>query len=133
VTAEQARELYSEYLGNRLDAKTKDELQAFLAQTPECAAEFMQFERMLSLLHQTPPREPTIDLWPEFAHRVEEYAAERHLTPAQKFKLGWEEFVSSLSAGMILWTHALAAHTWRKLEPHLLNDPITHAENSGDA
>jgi hypothetical protein len=133
MTAEEARELYSEYLGNRLDMQTKDDLQAFLAKTPECAAEFMQFERMLSLLHRTPPREPTIDLWPEFAPRVEEYCAERRLTPAQKFKIGWGELVSSLSAGLILWTHALAAHTWRRLERHLLVDPAASHSDSGDA
>jgi anti-sigma factor RsiW len=134
VTTDEAREMFSEYVEDTLEVSEKERLQAFLAETPECAAELMQFERMLSVLHRVPQEEPRLDLWAEFAPRMAEYQAERKMVPAQRARSRWSEFMSSLSSGLILYTHALAERTHRRLERYLLSDPLSRYENNaGDA
>lgn len=134
MTTDEAREQFSAYVEDTLDAAEKERLQAFLAETPECAAELMQFERMLSVLHRMPPQEPRLDLWAEFAPRMAEYREERKMVPAQRARTRWSVFLSSLSAGIILYTHALAQRTHGRLERYLLADPLSPFENNiGDA
>lgn len=134
MTTEDAREMFSDYVEGMLDAPEKERLQAFLAESPECAAELMQFERMISVLHRLPPEEPRLDLWAEFAPKMAEYRAERKMVPAQRLRTRWTMFLSSISAGLILYTHALADRTHQRLERYLLADPLTRYENTtGDA
>lgn len=73
MTREKARELFSDYLDHGLDLSQREEMQSFLAKDPDCAAELFALEHMLSLLHRLPPREPALDMWREFAPRVEEF------------------------------------------------------------
>lgn len=134
MTTDEARAMFSDYVENNLDATDKDNLQAFLAEAPDAAAELMQFERMLSVLHRLPPEEPRLDLWAEFAPRMAEYRAERKMVPVQRFRTRWSELLSSISAGLILYTHALAERTHSRFERYLLSDPLSRYENNaGDA
>lgn len=126
MTHEQARILYSDYLDNLLDQATRDELQAFLAETPAAAAELIGFERTLSLLHRLPQQEPSLDLWREFAPKLAAYQAERRLGLWRRMHQNWRRMMSELSAGMILWTHALADRTQARFERYLLHDPLPH-------
>ena len=82
MTRDEARARFSDYLENALDPAARDEMQAFLAQEPEAAAEMIGLERTLSRLHRLPPREPVLDLWLEFAPQVEAFRAEHDNTPA---------------------------------------------------
>jgi anti-sigma factor RsiW len=126
VTEEDAREQFSEYLEERLDPARRDAMQAFLAAHPDCAAELIAFERTLSVLHRLPPREPALDMWREFAPRLAEFQTERRTHPARRVTQGWAGLVSQISAGLILWTHALAGRTHARLEKYLLHDPLHH-------
>ncbi len=127
VTPEDARVLYSEYVENNLDAATRDALQAYLATTPEAAAELIGFERTLSVLHRLPPREPSLDLWREFAPKLAEYQAERKQSVLRRLQLNWTRMLSELSTGVILWTHALAGHSHARFERYLLQDPLSRS------
>lgn len=135
MTPDDARVLYSDYVENSLDDSTRDELQAYLARTPEAAAELIGFERTLSVLHRLPPREPSLDLWREFAPHLAAYQAERRLSVWQRLRQSWMRMLSDFSAGLILWTHALADHTHARVERYLLQDPLPHysPENRGDS
>ncbi len=124
VTEEDARGGFSDYLEETLDPTERDKMQAFLAAHPDCAAELIAFERTLALLHRLPPREPALDLWREFAPRLAEHQAERRAHPARRLAQGWAGFASQVSAGLILWTHALASRTHARLERYLLHDPL---------
>lgn len=124
VTPEEARGLYSDYVDNSLDAAARDALQAYLAKTPQAAAELISFERTLSVLHRLPPREPSLDLWREFAPRLAAYQAERRQGAWQRLRLNWTRMLSELSTGIILWTHALASRTHARFERYLLQDPL---------
>jgi len=126
LTREQARALYSEYLEDALETAKRDEMQAFLAREPECAAELFGLERTLSLLHRLPPREPTLDMWREFAPRMEAYRAERRLSAPMRLRLHWGLLVSQVSEGIILWTLALATQTHHRLSRHLLHKAHHH-------
>lgn len=126
MTRDEARGLYSEYLEDALDAATRDKMQAFLASEPECASEVFELARTLSLLHRLPPREPTLDLWREFAPQVEAYRAERRLSLRARLRLHWSLLVSQISEGVILWTHALAQRTHYRLNRHLLYEAHDH-------
>lgn len=102
MTIEEARLWYSDYLDKTLDPAARDSLQVFLAETPEAAAELIGFERTLSLLHRLPRREPSLDLWREFAPKLAEYQAEQQLGLWLRLRRNWIRLLSELSAGVIL-------------------------------
>jgi anti-sigma factor RsiW len=124
VTREEARARLSDYLEGGLDPAARDEMQAFLAREPDAAAELIGLERTLALLHRLPPREPTLDLWREFAPQVEAFRAERRLGLAERLRGQWGLVVAGLSEGVILWTHALAERAHRRLGRHLRHDTL---------
>jgi anti-sigma factor RsiW len=126
VTRDEARGLYSEYLEDALDPATRDQMQAFLASEPECASELFGLARTLALLHRLPPREPTLDLWREFAPKVEAFRAERRLSLRSRLRLHWNLLVSQVSEGVILWTYALAQRARYRLSRHLLQEAHDH-------
>ena len=122
MTREEAQALFSEYLEDALNTLQRDEMQAFLAREPECAAEMFALDRTLSLLHRLPPREPALDIWREFLPRVEAFQAERKLGWMERLQLRGEEFQAQISSGIILWTHALSEHTHARLSRYLQHD-----------
>ena len=107
-----------------LEPGRRDELQAFLAGEPECASELFALERTMTLLHRLPPREPSLDLWREFAPRVEAFRAERRLNLPMRLRLHWGILVAQVSEGVILWTHALAHRAHFRLHRHLVHDAL---------
>lgn len=122
---DEARELYSEYVEGTLDAGRRDAVQGFLAQHPDAAAELFAFERTLSVLHRLPPREPSLDLWHEFAPKLAEWQAARKLSLWERLRLNWLDLMAQFSAGVILWTHVLAQRSHARLEHYLMQDPLT--------
>ena len=134
MTREQARALYSDYLEDALEPARRDEMQAFLAGEPDCAAELFALERTMTLLHRLPVREPSLDLWREFAPRAEAFRAERRLNLSERLGLHWGMLLSELSEGVILWTHALAERAQLHLHRHLLHDapPQRQVDLGGD-
>jgi len=130
VTRDEVRARYSDYLEDALDPAARDEMQAFLAREPDAAAELIGLERTLARLHRLPPREPVLDLWREFAPQVEAYRAERRLSLATRLRLHWAALLSQVSAGVILWTHALAHRAHSRLGRHLRHEhaPLLRTE-----
>ena len=134
MTPDEARVLFSDYLDKTLDSATRDKLQEYLASAPDIAAELIAFERTLTLLHRLPAREPSLDLWGEFAPEFAAYQAERKLSFPMRLRRNWLAMLSELSTGVILWTHALAGRTHARFERYLLHDPLPgySAENRGE-
>ena len=124
MTREQAKALYSDYLEDALEPARRDEMQAFLAGEPDCAAELFALERTMTLLHRLPMREPSLDLWREFAPRVEAFRVERRLSLGERLRLQWGTLVAQVSEGIILWTHALAQRAHLQLHRHLTHDAL---------
>jgi len=131
VTREEARALYSDYLEGALDPRARDEMQAFLAREPEAASEMIALERTVTLLHRLPPREPSLDLWREFAPHAAAYRAERRLSLPARLRAQWHVLVMAVSEGVILWTQALAAGAHLRLSRHLRHD-AWHPSRAGE-
>lgn len=130
---DEARELFSEYVEGTLDAGRRDAVQACLARNPDAAAELMAFERTLATLHRLPPREPSLDMWQEFAPKLAEWQAERRLGLWQRLRLNWLDLMAQFSAGVILWTHALAGRSHARWGRYLTHDPLTGAHADGQS
>lgn len=130
MTRDEARARYSDYLEDALDPQARDEMQAFLAREPDAAAEMIGLERTLARLHRLPPREPVLDLWREFAPQLEVFRSERKLSLAIRARLHWAALLSQVSAGVILWTHAIAHRAHVGLGRHLRHEhaPLRRAE-----
>ena len=130
MTRDEARARYSDYLEDALDPQARDEMQAFLAREPDAAAEMIGLERTLARLHRLPPREPVLDLWREFAPQLEVYRSERKLSLATRMRLHWAALLSQVSAGVILWTHAIAHRAHAGLGHHLRHEhaPLRRVE-----
>ena len=122
MTREEAQALFSDYLEDALSTHKRDEMQAFLAREPECAAEMFALDRTLSLLHRLPQREPALDIWREFLPRVEAFKAERKLSWMERLRLRGEEFQAQISSGIILWTQALSECAHARLSRYLQHD-----------
>ena len=131
MTEQEAREQFSAYLEDELDTDSAERFQLFLAANPNCAAELIDFERTLSLMHRLPAHEPALDLWTEFAPRMAGVRTEMKMGIRQRWRFRWFNFLSSLSAGVILYTHALAERTHLRLERYLLQDPFHIYEGRG--
>ena len=116
---EDARAHFSDYLEDALSPKERDQMQAYLAQDPDAAAELIALERTLSLLHRLPEREPSLDIWHELAPEIEAFRAERKRSLPARLRGHWAVFVASVSEGVILWTHVLAHRAHHGLGPHL--------------
>ena len=85
------------------------------------------------LVRRLPPREPSLDLWREFAPRMAEFEAEMAATRTvglwRRMRYNGHQLLSQFSAGLILWTHALATRTHARLERYLLHDPLTQSQH----
>jgi len=124
VTRSEARDLYSDYLDKTLGDDERARLLAFWDADPTARAEFDAFARTLSVLYALPAREPSLDLWREFAPHLAAHRAERKLSLPARARHRWHQFCSEFSAGLILWTHSLASRTHARLERYLLRDPL---------
>lgn len=125
MTRDEARDFYSDYLDNTLDDGNRARLLAFWKADPAAQADFEAFARTLDVLHALPAREPSLDLWREFAPHMAAHRAERNMSLPVRIKRRWSQFRSEVSAGVILWTHSLASRTHARLERYLLRDPLT--------
>lgn len=119
MTREEAQAKFSDYLEHELSPSERDQMQAYLADQPDAAAELIALERTLSLLHRLPPREPSLDLWQALVPEIEQLRAERRQSLPLRLRGQWSVFVASVSEGVILWTHALARRAHHHLAPHL--------------
>ncbi len=119
MTREEARAKFSDYLEHELSPSERDQMQAYLADQPDAAAELIALERTLSVLHRLPPQEPSLDLWHALVPEIEQLRAGRRQSLPLRLRGQWSIFVASVSEGVILWTHALARRAHHHLAPHL--------------
>lgn len=122
MTPEQARDQFSDYLEDALDPAARDALQAHLARHPALASELIALERTVSVLHRLPSREPSLDLWREFAPLAEAYKAERRLPLSARLRLHWELLSASVGEGILVWTHALSERAHRRWGSHAVRE-----------
>lgn len=101
----------SEYLEGELPPSEREALEKALAQDPELAREYQEFEKTLKLMHSLPRREPVLDIWLEMAPKVDRILAEEKLSMGERLRLRGTRFLANFAEGAILWTQALAMNT----------------------
>ena len=118
---DQARSLFSEYLEGTLSHEVRDQVQVYLSDNPALAAELIQYERTLAILHRLPAREPVIDMWQAIAPEVQQYKAEFRLPLKDKIRHKWHGLVAAFSEGIILYTNVVASRAQQRFGRHLMH------------
>lgn len=125
------REALSDYLEGGLPPPERQALAEHLATCAECAREEREMNSLLSVLHDRLPRqEPVLDLWAEFAPKLEQFHAEERLGVWAKFRLRLSRFAGNVAFGAILFTQAVALNTQSRMQKYLLADPFRSSEES---
>ncbi|MGC4045893.1 MAG: zf-HC2 domain-containing protein [Armatimonas sp.] len=121
-----AEEHLSEYLEGELAPPEREALEKALAQDPELAREYQEYEKTLKLMHSLPRREPVLDIWMELSPKVERLLAEEKLSVGDRLRLRGTRFLANFAEGAILWTQALAMNTEARMgkyvRPHSLRE-----------
>lgn len=129
---QQVRDALSDYLEGGLPPPERQSVQAHLSECESCAQEERQLVAMLQFVRERiPAREPTLDIWVELEPKVAAYMAEERMTLLQRIQIRLGRFLSSVAAGAILFTQALAMNTEAKLQKYLITDPYTLADEEG--
>lgn len=132
VLCPQVRNALSDYLEGGLPPPVRQSVQAHLSECESCAREERQLAAMLRFVQErVPPREPSLDIWAELQPKVAAYMAEERLTLLKRIQIRLGRFLSSVAAGAILFTQALAMNTEAKLQKYLITDPYTLADEEG--
>jgi hypothetical protein len=121
---EHVTNLLSEYCDSELDEQHRQEVERHLDSCRECSDELVSMKRSLRLLQNMPMPEPSIDLWPEFATKLDTIEAEIKLSPMRRLELAWNHAVSHFAEGVVVYTHILAHNTLSRMEKYLVRDPF---------
>jgi len=129
MRCEHVQETLSDYLEGELDPPERQAVAEHLAVCADCAREAQTLRRTLSVLHECVPRqEPVLDLWKEFAPKMEAVRAEQRLGFAARLRLSLARFLSNVALGAILYTQSLAQNTAAHMQKYLLADPFLDPE-----
>lgn len=128
---DEVRSLFSEYLDGTLSPEVRDEVQVFLSDHPSLAAELIQYERTLTILHRLPAREPMLDMWSAIAPEAQQFKAEFRLSFREKMHHKWHGLVAAFSEGVILYTHTLASRSQERLSRNLLHASPSRIKEGG--
>jgi anti-sigma factor RsiW len=131
MKCEHVQEALSDYVEGDLEPPERQAVAEHLAACPECAREEQMLRRTLSVLHECVPRhEPVLDLWREFAPKMEAVRAEQRLSFAARLHLYLARFLSNVALGAILYTQSLAQNTTAHMQKYLLADSFLDPEES---
>ena len=124
LSCEKVRELFSGYYDGACEPGERAEVSAHFSRCVECPSEYSEFVRTLDIVHAIPAEEPSLDLWPEFSRRMDEIAAAERGSVPLRIRRRWDEALSSLSEGAILYTTTVAERTAHRLAKYLMRDPF---------
>lgn len=128
---DEVRSLFSEYLERTLSPEVRDQVQVFLSNHASLAAELIQYERTLAILHRLPERESVIDMWPAISPEAEKYKSEFRLSLKDRIIHNWHSLIATFSEGVILYTRTVAARAQRHFSHHLLHASAERIKESG--
>jgi anti-sigma factor RsiW len=124
TTCKVVQETLSEYVEGNLPPPRRQAVETHLAGCASCARDARRLEAMLLVLHGLPAREPSLDIWMEMAPKVAQIQHEQRLSVPARLRLRIGRFLSTIAAGSILFTQALAHNTESRMRKYLLQDPF---------
>lgn len=124
MTCRVVQDALSEYVEGGLPPPRRQAVERHLSGCENCARDARRMESMLLVLHGLPAREPALDIWQEMAPKVAQIQHEQRLSVPERLRLRIGRFLSTIAAGSILFTHALAHNTETRMRKYLLQDPF---------
>jgi anti-sigma factor RsiW len=132
MPCQQVRDALSDYREGGLPPPARQGVAAHLSECEACAREERQLATLLTVIRERiPPREPSLDIWAELEPKVAAHMAEERMNLLKRAQVRLGRFLSSVAAGAILFTQALAMNTEAKLKKYLITDPYTLADEEG--
>lgn len=123
-------ELLSDYLEGSLPNEQKNILEQARNQDSDLDNEVRHLQVLLQTLHDLPPREPIIDVWPEILPELQVIQAEERLSVFARWQLRVARFLSNFASGTILFTQAVAMNTESRMRRYVLQDNLILGEES---
>lgn len=117
-------ETLSDYVEGNLSAAQQHEFDRARQDDPNLEREAQELRTLLQVLHQLPPREPVIDVWPELEPKLALIQAEERLSFFARWRCRIERFLSNFASGAILFTHAVALNTEMKMRKYVLSEEV---------
>ena len=120
----------SEYVEGTLPVDQMLEVDRARTDDGKLDQEVRQLQQLLQTLHELPPREPVIDVWPELAPKLIQIQAEQRLNVFSRWQLQIARFLSNFASGTILFTQAVAMNTESKMRRYVLQDSLILGEEN---
>lgn len=113
-----------DFLDGTLTAEKRQEFERALQSNPALATETQELSQLLQLLHQLPPREPVIDVWPELEPKLVQFQLEERMGLFARWRFRGARFLSNFAFGAILFTQAVALNTETKMRKYVMPDAV---------
>ena len=130
---DEVRSLFAEYLDGELSPELRDSVQIFLSSNPSVAAELIEFQRTIDILHRLPEREPVLDMWSAIAPDAQQYKAEFRLSVRERLIHKWHGALAAFNEGVLFYTRQVAARAHGRLSRNLLHTTDRINEGGTDA
>lgn len=114
----------SDFVEGNLSAAQLREFDRARHDDPELEKEAAELRTLLTVLHQLPPEEPVIDVWPELQPKLALIQAEERMGFFARSRYRIERFLSNFASGAILFTHAVAQNTEQKMRKYVLSEEV---------
>ncbi len=130
---DEVRSLFSEYLEGELSPELRDSVQVYLSSNPTVAAELIDYQRTIDILHRLPEREPVLDMWSAIAPTAQQYKVEFRLSLRERLIHKWQGALAAVNEGILFYTRQVAARAHGRLTRNLLHTSDTMNEGGTDA
>jgi len=128
---DEVRSLFSEYLEGELSPELRDSVQVFLSSNPSVAAELIDYQRTIDILHRLPEREPVLDMWSGIAPAVQQYKSEFRLPLRERLIHKWHGALASFNEGVLFYTRQVAMRAHERLTRNMLHTSTDRINEGG--
>ena len=117
-------ETLADFLDGTLSPQKRKEFDRLLQSNPVLTKETQELSEILQILHQLPPREPVIDVWPELEPKLLQFQLEERMGLFARWRFRGARFLSNFAFGAILFTQAVALNTETKMRKYVMPDAV---------
>ena len=123
-------ETLADFLDGTLSPQKLKEFDRLLQSNPVLTKETQELSEILQILHQLPPRDPVIDVWPELEPKLVQFQLEERMGLFARWRFRGARFLSNFAFGAILFTQAVALNTETKMRKYVMPDAVSLGEEA---